>query len=83
MEERRDDMAGKANEIKQLRGETGMSQVKFAEYFEIPRRTIEDWERGIRIPPDYVVRLLAYKLAMEGLIGKDGGSNDEKGKGDS
>ena len=66
--------------IKNMRNETGMSQVKFAEYFEIPRRTLEDWERGIRKPPGYVVRLIAYKLEMEGLIGKDGGLHEKGGK---
>ena len=59
--------------IKRMRSEAGMSQVKFAEYFGIPRRTLEDWERGVRIPPDYLVRLLAYKLTMEGLIGREVG----------
>ncbi len=65
--------------IKEMRKGTGMSQVKFAEYFGIPRRTVEDWERGLNKPPGYVVRLIAYKLAMEGLIRKDGGL-DEKEK---
>ena len=59
------------DQIKWMRSEAGMSQVKFAEYFGIPRRTLEDWERGVRIPPDYLVRLLAYKFTMEGLIGRE------------
>ena len=54
--------------LKQMRKETGMSQVKYAEYMGIPRRTIEDWESGKHVPPEYVVRLIAYKLRMEGLI---------------
>lgn len=49
-------------QLKKMRAETGMSQVKFAEYMGIPRRTIEEWERGSRKPPEYVVRLIAYKL---------------------
>ena len=74
---------GPREQIKKMRAETGLSQVKFAGYFGIPRRTLEQWEAGQREPADYLVRLMAYKLAMEGLIRKDGGSNDEKGKGDS
>lgn len=26
-----------------------MTQKQFAEYFRIPYRTLEDWERGIRV----------------------------------
>ena len=54
--------------FKQMRKETGLSQVKFGEYMSIPRRTIEDWESGKHNPPEYVVRLIAYKLRMEGMI---------------
>ena len=48
--------------IKELRNITGLSQAKFAEKYEIPRRTIEDWERDLRIPPEYVVKLLEFKI---------------------
>ena len=68
-----------AKQIKKMRKDSSMTQKAFAEYFEVPRRTLEDWERGIRKPPEYLVRLMAYKLRMEGLIGKDGGSYEENG----
>ena len=45
-------------DIKEIRGLTGLSQVKFAERYGIPRRTIEGWEAGERTPPDYVIELL-------------------------
>lgn len=32
--------------IKKLRKEAGMTQKAFAEYFNIPLRTYEQWERG-------------------------------------
>ena len=57
--------------LKQMRKETGLSQVKFGEYMGIPRRTIEDWERGLNRPPEYVVRMIAYKLHAEGMIEKE------------
>ena len=54
--------------LKSMRKEANMTQKDFAEYFGIPIRTVEDWERGIRHMPDYVLRLFAYKMEMEKLI---------------
>lgn len=45
--------------IKDIRQQTGLSQAAFATRFFIPKRTIENWESGARIPPDYVRLLLA------------------------
>ena len=53
------------NEIKKMRKEAGMTQKAFSEFFGIPVRTLQDWEAGVRTPPDYVVRLLPYKLKAE------------------
>ena len=44
--------------IKELRELLGESQAKFAERYGIPKRTIENWESGIRKPPEYVLTLL-------------------------
>ena len=38
--------------IKDIRTATGLTQAKFADRFHIPTRTIENWERGIRKPPN-------------------------------
>lgn len=54
--------------IKSLRKEAKMSQVKFCEYFEIPKSTLENWERRVSSAPVYLVKLLEYKLIKEGLI---------------
>ena len=51
--------------VKELRNLTGLSQLKFAEKYEIPRRTIEDWERDLHLPPDYVLKLLEYRITNE------------------
>ena len=56
-----------AQTIKKLREEMGMNRKEFCEYFEIPYRTVTDWEGGKRSAPDYVLRLLKYKAAVEGL----------------
>ena len=55
----------------ELRESTGMNRKKFCEYFEIPYRTVTEWERGTRKMPDYVLRLLAYKVKMDNLIVKE------------
>lgn len=51
--------------IKELRQQTGLSQSAFAKYFEIPLRTVQDWEQGKRKPPEYLVKLMQYKLEKE------------------
>nr|WP_296083930.1 helix-turn-helix domain-containing protein [uncultured Blautia sp.] len=56
--------------IKKLRELTGLSQQAFSDKYEIPKRTIEDWERGRRNPPGYVVKLL--ERVVKGDIEKEG-----------
>ena len=51
----------------ELRTSTGMTRREFCEYFEIPYRTLQDWELGNRKMPDYLLRLMAYKAKMEKL----------------
>ena len=55
--------------IKELRQASGMTQKDFSEYFGIPKRTIEDWDRGARKCPEYLIDLIEYKLIKEGKIG--------------
>lgn len=59
----------------ELRKQTGMNRREFAEYFGIPYRTMQDWELGNRQMPDYLLRLMMFKVKMEKL-GK-GESNNE------
>ena len=49
----------------------GMNRKEFCEYFGIPYRTVTEWERGTRKMPDYVFRLLAYRIKMEKFAGKE------------
>lgn len=44
--------------IKGLRASMGLTQKQFAEYFEVPQRTIQEWEQERRIPPEYIPKLL-------------------------
>ncbi len=54
--------------IKKLREAAKMTQKQFADYFFIPKRTIENWEGGTNSCPEYLKRLIEYKLIKEGLI---------------
>ena len=63
--------------IIQLRESTGMTRKEFCEYFNIPYRTVTEWERDNRHAPEYVLRLLEYYIRMEGLI-KDKATDDQK-----
>lgn len=53
--------------LKKIRLEMGVTQKEFAEYFYIPLRTYEQWERGKREMPEYTLRLLLYKIQSEQL----------------
>lgn len=55
----------------EVRTNAGMSRKKFAEYFNIPYRTVQDWELGNRQMPAYLLRLIIYKIKMEELIKDD------------
>ena len=59
------------NKVKELRKSTGMNRKEFCEYFQIPYRTVTEWERGTRKMPDYVLRLLAYQIKMDNLTLKE------------
>ena len=54
--------------IKDLRIQVGMTQVKFAEYFGIKLRTLQDWEYERSKPSDALTDLMVYKLRNEGLL---------------
>lgn len=56
------------NRISELFLETGMTQKEFSEYLSIPLRTIENWLTGKRVPPEYLIELIEYKLKKERLI---------------
>ena len=57
-------------ELKKLRESTGMNRKEFCEYFEIPYMTETDWELGNRRVPEYLLRLMAYKIEIEKLANK-------------
>lgn len=48
--------------FKELREQSGMNMKQFAAYFEIPYRTVQNWEAGVNKCPDYLLKLMKFKL---------------------
>ena len=56
------------SKIRELRESTGMNRKEFCKYFQIPYRTVTEWELDNRHAPEYVLRLLVYYIRNEGLM---------------
>lgn len=48
--------------IKEAREAAGLSRAEMSRQFEIPIRTLEDWDAGKSSPPPYVERLIIAEL---------------------
>lgn len=55
--------------IRELRKIQGLTQKAFAEKYNIPKRTIENWENGKSEPPIYVLELLEKVISSENQEG--------------
>lgn len=62
-----------SEKLKTARAKTGMSQQKMSDKMLISKRTIEKWETGERVPPEYVQRFVLNEL--ESL--KEGGTQED------
>ena len=51
--------------MKEFRLLTGLSQSKFAEYFGIPVRSLQEWEQGRKNPPSYLLDLMKRVWELE------------------
>ena len=51
--------------IREIRALANLSQANFGKKYNIPLRTIQDWEAGKRKPPIYVVELLEFKVRYD------------------
>ena len=49
-------------EIRELRERLGETQREFALRYHIPFRTVQNWETGIRKPPEYIIELLEMRV---------------------
>jgi DNA-binding transcriptional regulator YiaG len=60
--------------FKVIREQSGMNRKDFSAWLGVPYRTMQEWELGRRMMPEYVLRLIAYKVLNEkqkGRIGND------------
>ena len=48
-----------------IRESSGMNRKEFAEYLNIPYRTMQEWELGRRAMPKYVLELIDFKVRQE------------------
>lgn len=61
-----------AAKFKAIREMTGMNRKDFSDWLGIPYRTMQEWELGRRQMPDYVLRLIAFKVRVEMNEGRIG-----------
>ena len=48
--------------IREMRTRLGDTQSEFAARYNIPFRTVQNWETGMRKPPEYIVNLLEQRI---------------------
>ena len=48
--------------IKEAREVKGMSRAELSRWLGIPVRTLEDWDAGVRKPPEWAKRLIIEKI---------------------
>ena len=58
----RESLSESATALSALRIEYQMSRREFAEYFNIPYRTVQNWELGCRRCPPYLREMMRFKL---------------------
>lgn len=54
--------------IAEMRNYIGVSRAEFSRRYNIPLRTLESWEAGVRIPPEYVLDLLEESVRRTDVI---------------
>lgn len=55
--------------IREMRTALGVTQSEFATRYNIPFRTVQNWETGLRKPPEYIMNLLESRIS-EDLINR-------------
>ncbi len=56
-------------DIREMRSRLGDTQSEFAARYRIPFRTIQNWEAGLRRPPEYIMSLLENRV-REDLVNR-------------
>lgn len=52
-------------DIREMRTLLGDTQSEFAARYNIPFRTVQNWESGVRTPPEYMISLLADRIRSD------------------
>ena len=66
--EKKEQLEIQISRLKKIREDLGMNRTEFSQYMGIPLRTLEEWEAGRRMMPEYVLRLIAYYTRMEQFL---------------
>lgn len=56
-------------DIREMRTRLGDTQSEFASRYNIPFRTVQNWETGLRKPPEYIMALLENRI-REDLVNR-------------
>ncbi len=51
--------------IREMRSSLGITQSEFAARYNIPFRTVQNWEEGVRKPPNYIINLLESRTRAD------------------
>lgn len=51
--------------LRELRMQLGDTQSEFAQRYHIPFRTVQNWETGVRKPPEYIMELLENRIMTD------------------
>ena len=51
--------------IREMRTSLGNTQSEFAARYNIPFRTVQNWEAGVRNPPEYIIDLLESRVRAD------------------
>lgn len=62
------DLMSRGKEVKELREKMGMNRREFSDYYDIPYRTVQDWEAEKRELPEYLLRLMKYRAEVEDMM---------------
>lgn len=49
--------------LRAFRIKYGFTQSSFADFLEIPLKTLQNWEQGRTECPEYLLKLIAYKIS--------------------
>lgn len=67
-----------AEKLKEARALTGLSQQGMSDRMLISKRTIEKWETGERVPPEYVQRFLLNELESMSIVERTARTLEER-----